>query len=250
MRCAVDHRGVDDLPDAAGARLVHRRQQPGHQVERAGEVADQVERHRRRPVGRPERAQGTGGGDVRDVVPGLRGVRPVLAPAGHPAVDEARRSRMALRRADAEAFGDAGPEALDEQVGARREVEAAGDVRGRLEVQRDRALAAPEQVLLGRHGGEHLAARTVDAHDVSTEVGEQHRGERARTDARQLEDPDTVERPGHREPPVTGAAWAARRGRRPRSTRPGCARRCAGRPGRSRGRRTAGCARGARRGRC
>ena len=80
----------------------------------------------------------------------------------------------------------------------RHEVEHPAYVVGVLEVERDRALAAAEDVLLGRYDGQGRPAGTVDAHDVGTEVGQQHAGERRRSDAGQLDDPQAGERTRHR----------------------------------------------------
>ena len=90
----------------------------------AAEVGDQVQRRRRRTA-RPVRcaAERAGDGDVVDVVPGARRQRALLAPAGHPAVDERRVAGEAVLRPDAEPLGDAGTEALDEDVGPADQVE-------------------------------------------------------------------------------------------------------------------------------
>ena len=49
--------------------------------------------------------------------------RAALAPAGHAAVDEARVAGEADVGSDAEAFGDAGPVPLDQDVGALDELQ-------------------------------------------------------------------------------------------------------------------------------
>src|SRR3970040_1739326 len=73
--------------------------------------------------------------------------RPILPPAGHAAVDEARVAGERRIRAEAEALHHAGPEALDEHIGARDELPA-GCVRARrFQVERDRALAAQHDVV-------------------------------------------------------------------------------------------------------
>ena len=101
---AVDDGGVDDLPPTARARLEQGGEHADGEVERAAaEVADEVDRHLGRPAGPADRAEGAGDGDVADVVPGGVGERTVLAPAGHPAVDEARVAGEAVVRARARA---------------------------------------------------------------------------------------------------------------------------------------------------
>ena len=86
----------------------------------AAEVADQVERRHRRLAGAADRVQHAGERDVVDVVAGALGERTVLAPAGHAAVDEARVARVHGVGPEAEALHHAGPEALDQRVGAAR----------------------------------------------------------------------------------------------------------------------------------
>ena len=72
---------------------------------------------------------------------------PLLAPARHPAVDEARVAGEALVGPDAEPLGHAGPEPLEERVGTVGEPGAGRPRhRRRLEVDRDRAAAAAEHV--------------------------------------------------------------------------------------------------------
>ena len=89
MGRAVDDGGVDDLPLTARARLEQRGEHADREVERAAaEVTDEVDRHLGRPARPPDRTERAGDGDVADVVPGGVGERTVLAPAGHPAVDE------------------------------------------------------------------------------------------------------------------------------------------------------------------
>ena len=77
------------------------------------------------------------------------------------------------------------------------EVEHPAYVVGVLEVERDRPLAAAEDVAFGGYDGKRRAAGTVDAYDVRAEVGEQHARERRGTDAGELDDTQSGERPGH-----------------------------------------------------
>ena len=118
QRGAVDHGGVDDLALAGAARL----DDPADDAEReehpaAAEVADHVERRGRLVAGPTEVRERAGERDVVDVV--ARGVRhrAVLAPPGHPSVDEARVAGEAGVGTDAEPLGDARPEPLEERVG-------------------------------------------------------------------------------------------------------------------------------------
>ena len=118
LRAAVDHRRVDDLP-LARRRALDERGEDAHHHERAAaaEVGEQVDRrHRRAALGAdvPQHARDR---EVVDVVADVGGERTVLAPAGHARVDEPRVARPARVGPDAEPFGDAGPEALEQHVG-------------------------------------------------------------------------------------------------------------------------------------
>ena len=96
---AVDHRRVDDLALARALRLEHRADHAeGQQHPAAAEVADQVQRRQRPLAGASDRAEDAGERDVVDVVAGDRRERPVLAPAGHAAVDEPGLRAEAARR--------------------------------------------------------------------------------------------------------------------------------------------------------
>ena len=125
--------------------------------------------------------------------------RSVLAPTRHPPVDEARVAVEAHVGADPESFGDAGTEPLDQRVGTGDEVEQGGRAVGMLEVDRDVAPTAQQDVRgrgVGRRPTHRLGA--LDPDHLGTHVGEQHRRERAGADAGQLDDADAVERAGHR----------------------------------------------------
>lgn len=185
---AVDDGGVDDLALAVRTRVLEGGEDADDEVEGAARVvADEVGGDRGRAVRiGADHAEGAGDRDVADVVSRGRGERSVLAPAGHPAVDEPRVAGEAGLGADAEAFGDAGPVALDQDVGARDEVEHGGGAVLGLEVDEDGALVAVGEVP-GRVDAEAGAAGAVDADDVGAEVGEEHGGEGARADAGELD---------------------------------------------------------------
>ena len=74
------------------------------------------------------------------------GHRPVLAPPGHPAVDEPRVAGEAVVGPDAQSLGHTGSQTLDEAVGLLDEVEDELDGVGVLEVDPDRGPGAVEQV--------------------------------------------------------------------------------------------------------
>jgi hypothetical protein len=62
-----------------------------------------------------------------------------------------------------------------------------------LQIGDDDAPAAQHEVIR-RH---RLASRTLDAHNISTEVAEDHRGMRAGTDPGQFDDAQSGQRAGH-----------------------------------------------------
>jgi len=68
--------------------------------------------------------------------------RPVLAPAGHPAVNETRVAPEAVLGTEAEPLGDAGAETLDQCVGALDEAQGESPSFRALEVERQGAAAA------------------------------------------------------------------------------------------------------------
>jgi hypothetical protein len=128
------------------ARLEHAGQRTADGEHAAAtEVAQQVQRDRRRPFGVPDRVQHAGGRQIGDVVTGASCHRPFLAPAGHPDVDEARVAVAALRRSESQPLHDPGPEALHEHVGLGDECQCATDVVSLLQVQCDRPAASAIQ---------------------------------------------------------------------------------------------------------
>ena len=190
----VDHGGVDHLTLPGGLRFQEAADDAeGHEHAAAAEVAHHVDRRNGHLTGPAEMRQGAGQGDVVDVVPGHRGVRPLLAPAGHAAVDEAGVAGEAGVRPDPEPLGHAGPEWLDESVGALHEPEDEFHRIGVLEVDADRSAAPVEDV--GRKGVEPPGAgRPFEADDFRPHVGQHHAGERAGADAGDLDDAVSLER--------------------------------------------------------
>ena len=195
MRGAVHDRGVDDLSLAGHPGLEQRGQQPDDEVRRtAAEVADQVGRELRAVEGLAHPEEGAGHRDVVQVVARGLGQRPVLTPAGHPAVDQPRVDGLALLGADAQPLGDARPHPLDEQVGAPDQLEHGRRRLGLLEVEGDTGAASVEE-----HRGparEHLPAGPLHADHVGSEVGQDHARVRPGTDARDLDDLHASQRTG------------------------------------------------------
>ena len=196
---AVDHGGVDHLALAALGRLQQRAHDAVGEVHAApAEVADQVEGRHRRLALAADVTEGAGQRDVVDVVTGGLGVRALLTPACHAAVDQLGVAGQAVLGTDAQPLGDAGPEALDQGIGLLDQPQHRLDAVRGLEVDPDRPAAAGQQV----HGRRvRIAAahrlRTVDADDVGAHVGQLQRAEREGTQPGQLDDRDARERTTH-----------------------------------------------------
>ena len=194
--CAVDHGRVDDLSLARALRFNQRAQHADGEVHAAAaEVADQVERRHRNLSLAGDRRQRAGQRDVVDVVAGHLRVGAFLTPAGHPAIDNLRVALEADVGTEAEAFHDAGTEAFEQRVRALDQLERDFDALWILEVERDRASAAGEQIA-GRVG-RRFSGRVrgaIDAHDVGAHVGQDHAAERARSDALEFNDAYPAER--------------------------------------------------------
>ena len=123
-------------------------------------------------------------------MPDAVAVGTVLAVARDRAVDEARVRRGERRVVDPEAGGDAGTEALEHDVGIRRE--PAEDVApgGVLQVEPHAALVAGEE----RHADAEGIVGRGDRQHVGPEVGEERRAEGARELTREVENADVRER--------------------------------------------------------
>ena len=185
-RAALDERGEDAHHDERAA---------------AAEVGEQVDRRDRRVTLGAEVPQHARDREVVDVVADVARERAVLAPPGHARVDEPRVARPARVGPDAEPFGDAGPEAFEQHVGAARTAAArrpapSGCFRSTPMLRRPRSIteigdASPPATV--RPVATSVAP--VDAQHLGAEIGEQHPRELHRPDVRQLDDPDPGERP-------------------------------------------------------
>jgi hypothetical protein len=153
-----------------------------------------------------QRVERSGQRHVVDVVAGGLRVPPVLAPAGNPGVDQAGVAPQARVGPEAEPFGGAGPEPLDEHVGPVDEPERGREACGMLEVDRDGTSAARHQVDAAVAADHALHAGFVfgggdviqpgDPHHVGPEVGQDHGAERARSAPLQLDAPQPGQRSG------------------------------------------------------
>ncbi len=203
---AVHHGRVHHLASPVGTRV----QQSADHTEReqhpaAAEVADETERWYRPLSVPPKVVQGTGEGDVRDVMAGGMRKRALLPPAGHPGVDQPRVAGKADVWTQPKAFHDPGPESFDQRVRALRKSEQRLGTGGALQVESHRPPAAvhgvsagvgrlPALLVVAARGG---AREPIHPDDIRAHVGEQHRPERRWAQASHLQHPHARERPGH-----------------------------------------------------
>ncbi len=184
--------------------LPQRREHADEQEHRpAAEVADEVQRRHRPLAGPADRVQHAVERDVVDVVAGLLAARavwphPVIRRVDQPLVDLG-----AVLGAEAEALGDAGPEALDQHVGLGDQPQHQLAALVALEVRGHRPPVAQQVVAagLGRRSGP--LAGPFDADDVGAEVAEDHRGVRTGADAGQLDDAQSLQWSSHAQPPFS-----------------------------------------------
>src|SRR5262249_46085050 len=90
---------------------------------------------------------------------------------------------------EAEPLRDARTETFDQYVGLVDQTQHYRARLGALQVERDRASVARADIELGGHAhAESARFDAVDAHNIRTEVGEQHRAHRAGADAGEFDD--------------------------------------------------------------
>ena len=212
---AVGHRHVDvaTLPAALGF------DDGGQDAHRGGQrateqVGDLEIRDGRLAAFAAHLIEHAGIAEVIDVVPGEIAVGTVLPVAADRAVGDARVSRRHRGVADAELVHDAGAEAFDDDVRARRQPQEDLDPRRLLEVEAQPALVAVDHpevgAVLACAGTER--ARVVadfgilDLDDIRPEVGEMQRRHRAGQQPGQVEDADA----GERQRPAHGAQAPSR----------------------------------------
>ncbi len=127
--------------------------------------------------------------DVVDVMSGRVRVRTVLAPAGHPPVDELRVAGQAVVGPDAESLGHARTEGLEQRVRLLDEAQDELDACGALQIDADRAPPALQHVRRRRLGIATVhTIGAIELDDVCTHVGQHERAERTRSDACDLDD--------------------------------------------------------------
>jgi hypothetical protein len=187
-RRAVDHGRIDDLPGTAALRVPQRREHAKREQQAtAAEVADQVQRRCRRRTGAADRMQRPRQGDVVQVVPRGQRQRPGLAEAGDTPVDQLGLLRQTRLGAEAQPLHRLRPKALDQRIAAGDEPARERHPFGGLQIDRDRALAAVQQVELRRPLDAQAAGRKpVHTQHLGAQIGQQHAAHRARPDAGEL----------------------------------------------------------------
>src|SRR3981189_1784547 len=195
MGDTVDDRRVDHLSAPGQLGLAQGRKDARDEIQgTAAEIANDVERDLGRPSSLADRVEGSGDCDVTDVVTGRLRERPLLSPAGHPAVDQLGVAHPAIFWADAQPLRHARTVALDQDVYSLDHGQQRFDRLRLLQVEDYAALAAVEHVLPGLARKDAEATGAFNPDDLGTHVGEGHAGERPGSHAADLEDLDPRQR--------------------------------------------------------
>lgn len=137
--------------------------------------------------------QRAGDREVVDVMACLVAARAVLSPAGHAAEHQRGPQREQPGGAEPQPFHHAGTKALDRHVGMAQQFARGRESFRRAQVECEASAATHRRAAL------HLRrARPLDARDPRAHVGEQHRGEGDRAQARELHDPQAAQGAGGR----------------------------------------------------
>ena len=151
-----------------------------------------------------------------DAYPAFVRLRPGLPVARHPHQDDARIAFAQNVVTKAPLLQRAGPEVLDDDVGALDEVEEQFAAAGDAQVQRHRLLVAgmhrPEDVVSVQLGLAPGAQRVglpgrLDLDHLGAHVAEQPAGERPGDQRADLDHADAVERAGDRHPTSSEKPW-------------------------------------------
>ena len=121
-------------------------------------------------------------------MPGRVRERPVLAPAGHASVDEARVPGEADVGPEPQPLGDPRPEPLDERVGLLDQAQDGLHAVGMLQVDGDVASAARVEHEPARPGRALDELDPLHPHHLGAHVGQQRARERSRPDPGELDD--------------------------------------------------------------
>jgi hypothetical protein len=198
----VGHRHVDVAATTAGAGVDDAGEQPDQRAQRAAEqVADLEVGNCRRTAGDADLVEQAAVGQVIEVVAGAVAVGAVLAVAGDRAINDARVDCRYRLVADSQLVDDAGAKALDDDIRAGGEAHEGGDAGGLLEVQRQAALVAIDQLEIARlavhcAGAACVVAGTgvLDLDHVGAEIAEVHGCQRSWQESAQIKDAKSVER--------------------------------------------------------
>ncbi len=154
----------------------------------AAEIADEIERRHGPSLRMADRVERAGERDVVDVVARAWRERSVLPPPGHPADDEFRIACEQGGGGEPHALEHAGPEALDQRIGAFDQRQERGDAARTLEVERHRAPAAQHDIVAARKREAELwIGGPIDEENVGAHVGQHHPAERHRADRLELQ---------------------------------------------------------------
>ena len=196
QRGAFDHRGIDHLTLAGATGLEQTAHHPVRQEHApTTEVADEVQRRNGCLAAATDRLERAGQRDVVDVVAGRVGVRAVLSPTGHPAVDELRIARQTLVRSEAESLGDPRAERFEQPVRLLHQVEHERHAVGTLQVDADRTTPALQHIgRRGRRIATAYAIGAIDLDDVRPHVGQHECAKRSRPDTGQFDQLDSRQR--------------------------------------------------------
>src|SRR5690606_25407114 len=217
----------DDRAAPGALPLVQGGQHPGDAVARREDVGDRQADLARR-ARRPRHAHDARLALHDRVVAGAAALRPVVPEPGDRQDDEAGVQLVQPPDREAEPVEDARPEVLHEHVGVPDQpLQGVPAVAG-LQVEGDRLLVPVDRQVVGADAlppGERRApaaglvpAGLLDLDHPRAEVGERHRGLRARHDAAEVDDHDAFERSGQGRPPSGGGHLEVCRPRARRAT--------------------------------
>ena len=139
--------GIHHLPLPRLPRLQQCCQYAQQQVHAtAAKIADQVERRHGARVFGADGVQGTGQGDVIQIVSRRLRQWSLLPPAGHAPVNQARVALQAGPRAQAQFLGDPGAKTFDQHIAAFDQVEHGLHARGLFQIDGDGTSPAAQHV--------------------------------------------------------------------------------------------------------
>ncbi|MNT43416.1 hypothetical protein D3C72_1798870 [compost metagenome] len=116
----------------------------------------------------------------------------MLTPASHASIDQRRVTRLALFRAQAQAFHHTRAHAFDQHIGAFDQFEHQRSAFSAFEVRHHRALAAIERVARGIFvAGDRRGFGAFNRNHIGTQIRQVHGAERPGTDTADFDNLDT-----------------------------------------------------------